>query len=182
MPVATDKVEGPSTSLTFLGIEIDSQLQELRLPTPKLQELLLELSRWQDRRKATKRQLLAITIIGKLAFAAKVVSAGRLFTRDLITLSTSKKRLHLHIDLSSRAHADIRWWQKFLPSWNGRSIFLEEAWTDTADLNLYTDAQAPKGSVHILTVNGFEVTGFHHNSSHFAPFNGKNSLSSWQQQ
>ena len=143
MPVATDKVKGPSTTLTFLGIEIDSQQQELRLPTAKLQELLVELNRWQDRRKATKRQLLSL--IGKLAFAAKVVPAGRLFTRRLITLSTSKKCLHHHIDLSSRARADIRWWQQFLPSWNGRSIFLEEAWTDAEDLKLYTDASGSKG-------------------------------------
>ena len=107
MPVATDKVEGPSTTLTFLGIEIDSRQKELRLSTAKLQELLLELNRWQDRQKVTKRQLLSL--IGKLAFAGKVVPTGRLFTRHLITLSTSQKCLHHHIDLSSRARADIRW-------------------------------------------------------------------------
>ena len=32
LPVAPHKVEGPATVLTFLGIEIDTQKQELRLP------------------------------------------------------------------------------------------------------------------------------------------------------
>ena len=32
IPVAMEKVEGPASTITFLGIEIDSQLQELRLP------------------------------------------------------------------------------------------------------------------------------------------------------
>lgn len=38
-PVATEKVEGPSTVLTFLGIEIDSVKQEVRLPADKLSRL-----------------------------------------------------------------------------------------------------------------------------------------------
>ena len=33
-PVVPGKVAGPSTSITFLGIEIDSIKQEVRLPEP----------------------------------------------------------------------------------------------------------------------------------------------------
>ena len=143
IPVAMDKVEGPSSTLTFLGIELDSTLQELRLPLTKLNELLHELGKWQDRRKATKRQLLSL--IGKLAFAAKVVPAGRLFTRRLIELASTKKRLHHHLDLNRQAQEDIRWWQQFLPSWNGRSMFLEPTWTEADDLQLFTDASGTKG-------------------------------------
>ena len=38
-PVAPNKVEGPSTVLTFLGIEIDSVAEELRLPREKLDRI-----------------------------------------------------------------------------------------------------------------------------------------------
>ena len=34
MPVAREKSEGPATCLTFLGIVLDSSLQQLRLPPP----------------------------------------------------------------------------------------------------------------------------------------------------
>ena len=36
VPIATQKIEGPATILTFLGILIDSQALQLRLPTDKL--------------------------------------------------------------------------------------------------------------------------------------------------
>jgi len=43
VPLATDKLQGPSTSLSFLGILLDSHRMEIRLPSDKLaliQELL----------------------------------------------------------------------------------------------------------------------------------------------
>ena len=39
IPLAADKCEGPSTCLTFLGIEVDTVKMELRLPAEKLQRL-----------------------------------------------------------------------------------------------------------------------------------------------
>ena len=41
IPVALDKLEGPATAITFLGITIDTTLQQLRLPPDKLQEISL---------------------------------------------------------------------------------------------------------------------------------------------
>ena len=38
IPVATEKCEGPVTCITFLGIVLDSSLQQLRLPPKKLQD------------------------------------------------------------------------------------------------------------------------------------------------
>ena len=39
VPLAEDKTEGPATSITFLGIEIDTEAFELRLPQHKLREM-----------------------------------------------------------------------------------------------------------------------------------------------
>ncbi len=36
VPVAQEKLEGPTTCLTFWGLEIDSSTMQLRLPTEKL--------------------------------------------------------------------------------------------------------------------------------------------------
>ena len=41
IPVALDKLEGPATTITFLGITIDTTLQQLRLPPDKLQDISL---------------------------------------------------------------------------------------------------------------------------------------------
>jgi hypothetical protein len=76
IPVALDKLEGPATTITFLGITIDTTLQQLRLPPDKLQEMTILIKSWLGKHKATKRDLLSL--IGKLSFAAKVVPSGRL--------------------------------------------------------------------------------------------------------
>jgi hypothetical protein len=43
IPVALNKLEGPSTSLTFLGLEPHPTCQEICLPQAKLPEILAEL-------------------------------------------------------------------------------------------------------------------------------------------
>jgi hypothetical protein len=143
IPVALDKLEGPTTSITFLGLELDSNRQEIRLPQTKIRQIMAELDRWSSNHKTTKRKLLSL--IGVLSFAARAVPAGRLFLRCLINLSTKVQRLHHHIRLNQQALADISWWKTFLPDWNGRAYFINPSATDAHDLDLYTDASGRLG-------------------------------------
>eukprot|EP00731_Ephydatia_muelleri_P033886 Em0040g36a len=108
IPVALDKLEGPATTITFLGITIDIALQQLRFPPDKLQEMTLLIKSWLGKHKTTKRDLLSL--IGKLSFAAKVVPSGHHFLRRLIELSTPVSKLHHHIHLNVEAREDIIWW------------------------------------------------------------------------
>ena len=107
IPLAPDKIEGPSTCITYLGIEIDSSRLTIQLPPSKLSDLHSTLLLWQHRRSCTKREILLL--IGKLSFAAKVVKPGRMFLRRLIALSTTAVKLNHHIYLNTEAHADIEW-------------------------------------------------------------------------
>ena len=104
IPVAYDKLEGPATQLTFLGITLDST-QQLSLPLDKQEDILHSIQGWRGHHKATKRELLSL--IGKLSFSAKVVPAGRLFLRHLIDLSTTAKKLHHHIRITADAREDL---------------------------------------------------------------------------
>ena len=45
VPIAAHKTEGPSTVITFLGIEVDTVDRVLRLPEEKLQRLQREVER-----------------------------------------------------------------------------------------------------------------------------------------
>ena len=45
VPLEYSKLEGPSSCLTFLGIEVDTESLQLRLPSDKLSRLKSELSR-----------------------------------------------------------------------------------------------------------------------------------------
>ena len=143
IPLSWNKIEGPSTSLTFLGIQLDTLRWQLRLPEDKLSNLLSLLTDWLTKKKCTKRQLLSL--IGHLSFAAKVIPAGRIFLRRLIDLSTRTKALHHYLYLNQEARADIRWWITFLPTWNGSAPILQPDWTASPHMHLYTDASAIHG-------------------------------------
>ena len=52
--LATEKVEGPSTSLTFLRIVLDTHYMEICLPEEKLQRIRTELVSWLQKESATK--------------------------------------------------------------------------------------------------------------------------------
>jgi len=54
VPLALEKVEGPSTSLPFLGIILDSDRMEARLPDDKLARIQECLTAWLNKKKATK--------------------------------------------------------------------------------------------------------------------------------
>jgi len=60
VPLALEIVEGPSTLLIFLGILLDTQKMEARLPPEKLQRLKQEVAQWLVKNSATKRQILSL--------------------------------------------------------------------------------------------------------------------------
>ena len=104
MLMEPDKEVGPATTLTFLGIELDSGAMVARLPPDKLEDLMVNILRWLSRRKSTKRNLRSI--IGKLSFACKVVPAGRIFLRRLIDLAATVHRGHHHVSITSEFRKD----------------------------------------------------------------------------
>ena len=85
VPLALDKLLGPSTVLPFLGIELDTATMELRLLADKLYNLQSLIKSWQGRKSCTKRELLSL--IGHLQHAGKVVKPGRTFVIALQYIS-----------------------------------------------------------------------------------------------
>ena len=138
IPLAVDKIEGPDTSLIYLGIIINSLLMTIEVPEEKLIEAKATLNKWINRRTCTKRELKSL--IGKLGHIGKVVRPGRMFTRRLIDLSTTVERMHHHITLNAEARADIQWWIDFLPQWTAISMIPPNFTIRSTDLKLHTDA------------------------------------------
>ena len=121
LPVEPSKVEGPATSLTFLGIEVDTVSRELRLPRLKLARLKDTVEHWATRRSMTKHQL--EVLIGQLNDAAQVVPAGRPFLRNLLDAKSSLSKPHHFTRLNEGCRADLAWWSSFIVSWNGVGLF-----------------------------------------------------------
>ena len=107
-PNCTRQVER-SNNLHYLCKDRHGFCSSSYLPPQKFQKLLLLLADWATKKKCTKRELLSL--IGKLAFAAKVVRSEvlELFLCCLIDLSTPVTELHHHISLNLEARKDIPW-------------------------------------------------------------------------
>ena len=84
VPIAEHKRDGPTTCLTFLGIEIDTVAGELRLRPEKLQRLQALLESWGDRRVCSRKEL--ESLVGLLNHACKVVRPGHSFLCRMLDL------------------------------------------------------------------------------------------------
>lgn len=142
LPIAPDKTEGPVTMLTFLGIELDTQALEARLPAPRLAEIQRVMVEWGTRPEASTQELQSIG--GLLNFACAVVPPGRYFTRRIFNLIKMREASGLarkaQIKLPDEVRKDFAWWSEFLPRFNGTSMLYEAEWTRADKIQLATDA------------------------------------------
>ena len=83
LPIKSSKTVYPSTTLTFLGLELDTVKFEIRLPEDKLVALRNEMKKLVMQKSATLKQLQSL--IGMLNFACQVVPLGRTFFGALLT-------------------------------------------------------------------------------------------------
>ena len=123
VPLAEHKREGPTSCLTFLGIEVDTGSSHLRLPEDKLQRFRALLEDWRCKRTCGRREL--ESLVGLLHHACKVVRSGRSFLRRMIDLLKGIRHHPLRphpIRLNRSFRSDLPWWRSFVVSWNGVSF------------------------------------------------------------
>lgn len=137
VPLETSKLEGPSTCLTFLGIEVDTVALQLRLPEKKLERLTTLLQDVVGRKSIFKKDLESLT--GLLQHAVKVVRPGRAFLRNLYALQSVGQFPTHKVRLNVAARADIMWWHLFISKWNGISM-LWDSGTLVPEITVYSDA------------------------------------------
>ena len=143
IPLALEKLEGPSQSLTFLGIVLDTKRIEARLPEDKLLRIRTQLAAWLGRKKATKCEILSL--VGLLQHATKVVKPGRTFISRMYSKAAKLKELHYYTNLTKDFRSDLHWWHIFVNSWNGISFFESIHPQTTADYHITTDASGSWG-------------------------------------
>ena len=156
VPDSTEKVEGPSTVLTLLGLELDTDRLEVRLPRSKLLALHRLVSTTLNKGCVLKREL--ASLLGHLLFTSRAIPEARTFLRRLYDLdkATSEMSSHRMLRLSALAKGDLSWWHHTLSTWHEKSLFRLEKWmtssckpTQVAPLHLEPSSM----------VAGSEVTG-----------------------
>ena len=115
--VSWHKVYGPSTKLTFLGIEIDTMNCCLRLDDEKLKKINNKLCEFQYKVRATKRQLQSLA--GLLNWACQAVRGGRFFLRRVLDMVNLLKSGNHKAKLGYAFKSDITWWRRYMIKCNG---------------------------------------------------------------
>ena len=87
LPYSLPKLEGPATSMNFLGIKLDSVTMTLSLDEDKLIDLRKTLADWMARTTGSRHELQSLC--GVLNFASSVVRSGRIFFRRIRRASRS---------------------------------------------------------------------------------------------
>ena len=142
VPLAIDKVSGPSTTLEFLGIILDTSKMEARLPAEKLARTQQTVTEWLDKRNAKKREILSL--VGVLQHAAKVVPSGRTFVSRMYATAAKVEELDFYTRLNKGFQSDLWWWHTFLQLWNGKS-FLQMLTQPWPQVFIQTDASGSWG-------------------------------------
>ena len=148
VPLASEKTFAPATTMSFVGLEIDTIEMVVRLPEDKLvkgREVIRSIS---SRKKVTLRELQSA--IGFLNFACAVVVPGRTFLRRLTNLTCKVTKPNHHIRINNDHRADLAMWTLFLDQFNGKCLFLDEKWITSEVLELHTDAAGSLGYGAIL--------------------------------
>ena len=143
IPIAPQKTVGPATVLQFAGIELDTQQLVARLPQEKVDKCIALITNFLHRKKVTLKDLQSL--IGLLNFACSVVIPGRAFLRRLIDLTIGINAPSHLVRLSLSTKGDLRVWLSFMQEFNGKYFFLNEVWSNSIKLKLFTDAAGSLG-------------------------------------
>lgn len=152
IPLALEKVEGPSTILEFLGILLDTERMEARLPAEKLTRIQATIQEWLSRKSATKREILSL--VGLLQHAAKVVRPGRTFVSRMYSVAASVQELDYFTRLNREFRSDLYWWHNFLKEWNGVGFLPPQ---DTHHFIIHTDASGSWGCAGSVNSKWFQL-------------------------
>lgn len=93
----------------------------------RLSELISLLTSWCVTRTCTKAALQSL--VGKLMFVAKCVRQSQIFVSRILELLHSIQAPTHHVRLNTEFRKDIRWWQIFLPRYNGVSVIHTSHWS-----------------------------------------------------
>ena len=132
LTISEKKLVSPSTQVTCLGVLIDSIKGTIQIPPQKLKQILDTVHQWRGRTHCSKRQLQSL--LGLPLFVHKCVKPARIFlNRMLMTL----RQAHVtqKIELSQDFKRDLKWFEKFLPSYNGISLYQHKNVDSVLDLD-----------------------------------------------
>ena len=118
--ISEKKLVKPGTRVVCLGVLIDSTEGTISIPEDKLMKINETICDWLGKSVWTKRQLQSI--LGLLLYVHKCVKSARVFLNRMLELLRSSINTQ-KIVLTPDFKRDLCWFAKFLPLYNGVSLY-----------------------------------------------------------
>ena len=130
--ISEEKVITPSTKVTCLGVDIDTEQFTVSITPGKAKEILAECQGWANRHECTKRQVQAL--LGKLLYITKCVRISRPFLNRMLDLLRSFDKIS-KIILATDFERDLNWFLEFIPKFNGKAFISHQPVTEEIELD-----------------------------------------------
>ena len=116
LQISAKKLVPPSTSVTCLGILIDTETRTMSVPSDKLQHILKLCHQWENKITCTKQQLQSL--LGSLLYISKCVKSARVFLNRMLQFLRDMGERRA-VKLSQKFFKDLAWFKTFLIHFNG---------------------------------------------------------------
>ena len=132
LTISDSKLVPPCTQVVCLGVLIDTENGTVSIPPDKLSQINDTVRQWMQKVTCTKRQLQSL--LGLLLYVHKCVKPARAFlTRMLALIMSGHASQKIH--LTPEFRRDLRWFAKFLPLYNGVSLYDHRTIDHTLELD-----------------------------------------------
>jgi len=143
LPLHPDKLEGPATCLTILGIELDFEKLQARLLADKRDRIITLLDEWSAASFCKCHEL--ESLIGHLHHTCKVAPQGRTFLCWMINLLCVFRHDDHPNRLNQEFRQDLTWWRELFQTWDGLSFFCMPTWAPLLDFQVSSEAAGSLG-------------------------------------
>ena len=148
LPLAPEKTVLPSRCLEFLGYEISTSDEQIRLPKDKMEKGSALLRLMLTKSYVTLIELQGLC--GFLNFACTVIVPGKAFMNGFYGLMAKLKKPYHRVRLSGEIKKDIKTWLVFFESFNGVSLYREQLFLSLDQVHIFSDASQSLGFGAIL--------------------------------
>ena len=157
LPLHPDKLEGISTCLSILGIELDSTTLQAKL-TPKKRERIIALLGTRTGKHFCRHHELE-SVIRHLHHACKVAPQGSTFFCCMIIMLCTFRHDDHSIRFNQEFQQNLTWWHELFQSWDGLSFFQMSQWGPLPDFQV---SSKPSGSLDYGAIFNTRCTWFFH--------------------
>lgn len=121
LKLATEKCQEPTSTMQWLGYDIDTSLMSVSIPQDRLRQVLGECTLWLAKTRASRSMIQSL--VGRLIHLANCVRHARKFTaRILSTLRHMISSDQTWTTIDEGFKADVNWFRAYAEASNGISL------------------------------------------------------------